>query len=498
MQTALPHSKVIQDDRKNQKRICVILFAVFLVAMLGTMFIPVHPYSYSKTIIERTRDENGKLKQQKVEKLYEGNATLTDIIWRSKTEEGGFVAKELEEQGIPAATNMLSIASAPALLILFTGLTVVFLLMRNDNPVSVLLGVFTCLFGGFEYFSNPLLCLLPQHQIVSIVYLVLAAAFIAYFFYTRKHLGLALHGRGTAYFVKLGKDIVRDKWLYLLLLPGLVYFLVFKYLPMWGIVISFENYVAISGVGGSEWVGLYHFEQFFKSDWMLYLSNTLILSFMSIVFTFPAPIILALMLNEIRHMHYKKLTQTLLYVPHFISIVIVVSITYVIFGSGGLIFNLTRALTGRTIDYLGDPGVFRWMIIGQTIWKETGWGTIIFLAALTNVDTQLYEAAMIDGANRGQRLWHITLPAIRSVVVLMLILRVGSVLNTGYEHLILMANSLNRASSQTLDVFVYENGIKGGQLSYSTAVGLMKSVVSVILVITANKISHMLGEEGLY
>ena len=204
------------------------------------------------------------------------------------------------------------------------------------------------------------------------------------------------------------------------------------------------------------------------------------------------------MLNEVRHMQYKKLTQTLLYVPHFISIVIVVSITYVIFGSGGLSFNLTRALTGRTIDYLGDPGVFRWMIIGQTIWKETGWGTIIFLAALTNVDTQLYEAAMIDGANRGQRLWHITLPAIRSVVVLMLILRVGSVLNTGYEHLILMANSLNRASSQTLDVFVYENGIKGGQLSYSTAVGLMKSIVSVILVISANKISHMLGEEGLY
>ena len=498
MQTAIPHSKASLDDRKKQKRICVILLVVFLVALLGAMFIPVHPYSYTKTTIERTRDENGKLKQQKVEKLFEGNATLTDIIWRSKTEEGKFVAGELEEQGIPAATKLLDVASVPALLILFTGLTVAFLLMRNDNPVSVLLGVFTCVFGAYAYFSNQLLRLLPGHLFFGIIYLALAAAFAAYFIFTRKHLGLALHGRGTAYFVKLGKDIQRDIWLYLLLLPGLVYFLVFKYLPMWGIVISFENYVAISGVGGSEWVGLYHFEQFFRSDWMLYLSNTLILSFMSIIFTFPAPIILALMLNEIRNMHYKKLTQTLLYVPHFISIVIVVSITYVIFGSSGIIFKLTQSLTGQRIEYLGDPGVFRWMIIGQTIWKETGWGTIIFLAALTNVDTQLYEAAMIDGANRGQRLWHITLPAIRSVVVLMLILRIGSVLNTGYEHLILMANSLNRASSQTLDVFVYENGIKGGQLSYSTAVGLMKSVVSVILVITANKISHMLGEEGLY
>ncbi len=498
MQAALTHGKVIQDDREKQKRICVIVLIVFLVALLGAMLIPVYSYNYTKTVIERTRDESGKLKQQKIEKQLKGNSTLMDIIWRSKTEEGEFVANELEAQGIPAATNMLSLASAPALLIFFTGLTVAFLIMRNSNPFSILLGVFTCLFGCFTYFSNALLCLLPLHQAVGIVYLALAAAFIVYFFYTRKHLGWVLHGRGTAYFVKLGKDIVRDKWLYLLLLPGLVYFLVFKYLPMWGIVISFENYVAISGVGGSEWVGLYQFEQFFKSNWLLYLSNTLILSFMSIVFTFPAPIILALMLNEVRHVHYKKLTQTLLYVPHFISIVIVVSITYVIFGSGGLIFNITRTLTGRTIDYLGDPAVFRWMIIGQTIWKETGWGTIIFLAALTNVDTQLYEAAMIDGANRGQRLWHITLPAIRSVVVLMLILRVGSVLNTGYEHLILMANSLNRASSQTLDVFVYENGIKGGQLSYSTAVGLMKSIVSVILVISANKISHMLGEEGLY
>ena len=201
------------------------------------------------------------------------------------------------------------------------------------------------------------------------------------------------------------------------------------------------------------------------------------------------------MLNEIRNMHYKKLTQTLLYMPHFISIVIVVSITYVVFGTDGIMYKLTTQLLGHSIDYLGDPGVFRWMIVGQAIWKETGWGTIIFLAALTNVDTQLYEAAMIDGANRAQRLWHITLPAIRSTIVLLLVLRMGSVLDTGYEHLILMSN---RSVSQTLDVFVYQNGIVNGQLSYTTAVGLMKSLVSVILVVTSNKIAHALGEEGLY
>ena len=301
------------------------------------------------------------------------------------------------------------------------------------------------------------------------------------------------------YWQKLGIDVAKYKWLYIMMIPGIIYFLLFKYLPMWGIIIAFEDYSPFLGPFQSAWKGLYWFQRFFATKkWVTYLSNTLILSLMSIVFTFPAPIILALMLNEIRSMKYKKLTQTLLYMPHFISIVIVVSITYVIFGTDGIIYKLTTQMLGRSIDYLGDPGVFRWMIVGQSIWKETGWGTIIFLAALTNVDTQLYEAAMIDGANRAQRLWHITLPAIRSTIVLMLVLRMGSVLDTGYEHLILMSNALNRSVSQTLDVFVYQNGIVNGQLSYTTAVGLMKSLVSVTLVVSSNKIAHLLGEEGLY
>ena len=293
-------------------------------------------------------------------------------------------------------------------------------------------------------------------------------------------------------------EVKKHPWLYIMLIPGLLYFIIFKYIPMVFLPIAFENYVPFSGMLGSQWVGLKWFEYFFKSSWWRYLSNTLILSVMSIAFTFPAPIILALLLNEMRSLHYKKITQTLLYVPHFISIVIVVSITYVIFGTDGIVYKLTTQLLGHSVDYLGDPKIFRWMIVGQNIWQENGWGTIIFLAALTNVDTQLYEAAMIDGANRAQRLWHITLPAIRSTIVLMLVLRMGSVLDTGYEHLILMANSLNRTVSQTLDVFVYQSGIQNAQYSYASAVGLMKSVVSVVLVVSANKIAHALGEDGLY
>ena len=308
-----------------------------------------------------------------------------------------------------------------------------------------------------------------------------------------------IYGTGKQYWHRLGQDIIRDKWLYLLLLPGVIYFLVFKYLPMWGIVISFENYVPYKGVFGSEWVGLKWFNYFFSNKaWTRYLANTLILSLMNIVFYFPAPIILALLLNEVRSTRYKKLVQTFLYVPHFISIVIVVSITLVMFSSSGIVYKLTEQLLGYPLKYMTDPNLFRGMIIGQTIWKETGWGTIIFLAALTNVDTQLYEAAMVDGAGRLRRLWHITLPAIRSTIVLMLILRMGSMLDTGYDHLILMANSLNRSASQTLDVFVYQQGLQQAQYSYASAVGLMKSVVSVILVVSSNKIAHLLGEQGLY
>ena len=222
----------------------------------------------------------------------------------------------------------------------------------------------------------------------------------------------AVHGTGKQYWRRLGSEVRRDRWLYLLLLPGLIYFIVFKYLPMFGIVIAFENYVPFSGVLGSQWVGLKWFQYFFRFPaWINYLKNTLILSVMNLVFYFPAPIILALLLNEMRNVHYKKTLQTMLYVPHFISIVIVVSITFVMFGTSGIIYKLTEKVLGHTIPYMGSPDTFRWMIIGQTIWKETGWGTIIFLAALTNVDTQLYEAAMVDGAGRFRRLWHITLPA---------------------------------------------------------------------------------------
>ncbi|GHU74295.1 protein LplB [Clostridia bacterium] len=298
---------------------------------------------------------------------------------------------------------------------------------------------------------------------------------------------------------RLRAHIVRDRWLYLLALPGVLYFIVFKYLPMGGVLIAFKEYVPILGVMGSKWVGLKWFNYFFSNPIFTRLfSNTILLSLMNIAFFFPAPIILALLLNELRSPGYKKLVQTFLYIPHFVSIVIVCSITYVMFNTTGIVYKMTQALTGQSVGFLTSPGAFRPMIIGQTIWKETGWGTIIFLAALAGVEPEQYEAAMCDGAGRWRQLWHITLPAIRSTIVLLLVLRMGSVLDTGYEHLLLMANAMNRSVSQTFDVFVYQQGIQSGQFSYATAIGLFKAVISVALVMGSNALAHRLGEPGLY
>ncbi|NMO96545.1 ABC transporter permease [Paenibacillus lemnae] len=292
----------------------------------------------------------------------------------------------------------------------------------------------------------------------------------------------------------------RDKWLYLLLLPGLLYFVVFKYFPMWGILLAFQNYQPFTGFWKSEWVGLEHFRLFFENpEFYMLLRNTLLLSFYNLIFFFPAPIIFALLLNEVRQVFFKRTIQTMIYVPHFISMVIVASLTYVFLTTeGGTVNELIFQYTGDKIQFLSDPSWFRPIIILQTIWKECGWGTIIFLAALAAVDVEQYEAATIDGANRWRQTWHITLPAIRSTIVILLILRMGSVLDNGFEQIYLMLNPLNRSVGEVFDTYVYAMGITQGAFSYSTAVGLFKSVVGVILVLGANWLAKRFGQSGLY
>lgn len=298
---------------------------------------------------------------------------------------------------------------------------------------------------------------------------------------------------------KVLKTIKRDIWLYILLIPGILHYIIFKFAPMWGVLIAFQDYNPYLGFFRSPWVGFKHFIDFFSGpDFVRLFKNTLLISFYNIIFSFPAPIILALLLNELQKQWYKRTIQTLVYVPHFLSWVIIASITYTLFNSTGLVNGIIQSFGYQPKSFLTSPEAFRGMVIGQTIWKETGWGTIIFLAAITGVDPQLYEAAIVDGAGRFKQLYHITLPAIRSTVVIMLVLRMGNVLDNGFDQIFLMSNSLNRNVSEVFDTYVYSLGITRGAFSYSTAVGLFKSVVGIILIFTSNHMAKKFGDSGIF
>lgn len=303
------------------------------------------------------------------------------------------------------------------------------------------------------------------------------------------------------------KRMKRNKWMYLMMLPGILYFIIFKIAPLWGILISMQNYYAGVPFFKAGWVGFDNFIRFFSSNsfWML-LKNTLIISGMNIIFFFPLPILLALLLNEIKAQAYKKSLQTLVYVPHFVSMVVIASITFMLLNEpstetvmGGPIYELIKTINGgEGVSVLSGKQSIYWVLLIQNIWKESGWGTIVFLAALAGVDVEQYEAAIVDGANRFKQLIYITLPSIFSTIVTMFILRMGSVLDTSFEQIILMQNSLNASSTQTFDTYVYDIGRLQGNYGYSTAVGLFKSVVSIICIQSANALAKKVGQSGLF
>lgn len=292
----------------------------------------------------------------------------------------------------------------------------------------------------------------------------------------------------------------KHKLLYLMVLPGLVYFIIFKYFPMGGLVIAFQDYQAFQGIMGSPWVGMKHFIRLFtEPTFFMLLRNTLILFALNIVIFFPLPIILALMLNEVRKLFFKNMIQTIIYIPHFMSWVIIVSISYVFLTvDGGVLNEMIAVLGGEKISFLTSPEWLRTVYIGQVIWKELGWSTIIYLSAITVVDTQLYEAAEMDGAGRLRKTWHVTLPAIRPVIITLLILKIGSTLDLGFEHMYLLLNSLNREVAEIFDTYIYTAGLKNGQLSFSTTVGLFKGVVGLILIMFSNRLAKKFGEDGVY
>src|SRR5690625_335058 len=261
------------------------------------------------------------------------------------------------------------------------------------------------------------------------------------------------------------RNIKKNKMIYLMITPGILYILIYKYVPMYGLIISFQDYKPYLGVSGSEWVGFKHFERLFTSpDFWMILKNTLVLFALQIVIYFPIPIIISLMLNEIRRNYYKRTIQTLIYLPHFMSWVVVVSISYVLLTlDGGIINGILQSLGFKPINFLLDSSWFRPMYIILIIWREAGGGTIILLAAIAAVDPQLYEAAKMDGADRFKQMWHITLPSIKSVIVILLILKIGDVLELGFEHVFLLLNSTNRHVAEIFDTYVYVAGLRQGR-----------------------------------
>ncbi|MDQ0919200.1 putative aldouronate transport system permease protein [Paenibacillus sp. V4I5] len=298
----------------------------------------------------------------------------------------------------------------------------------------------------------------------------------------------------------LMKEFIRDKWLYMMMLPGVAYFLIFKYVPMYGLIMAFQDYKPHLGFMESPWVGFKHFERFFSEpQFGMLFRNTIIIAVYNLVFFFPLPIILSLMMNELRRDRFKRFVQTLIYIPHFVSWVVVVGIFYMLLTTeNGILNELIYAISGKKIAFLLEPEWFRTMIISQSIWKEVGWGTIIFLAALSGVDMQLYEAVRIDGAGRWRQLWHITLPAIRSTIVILMILRLGNFLDSGFEHIFLMITPTNREVGEVFDTYVYTKGLTQAQYSYSAAVGLFKSAIGLVLVLGSNWLAKRFGQEGVY
>jgi len=304
---------------------------------------------------------------------------------------------------------------------------------------------------------------------------------------------------GPGYLGMLRKDFVRNRTVYLMAVPVVAFFLIFYYVPMLGLVISFKRFTPALGVFGSPWVGFKYFEDFFQSYLALrIMRNTILISVLSLIWGFPAPIILALLVNEVRSNTFKRSVQSLTYLPHFISLVVVCGLLLEFSQSGGLFNDIRGWFGAEPVSFFQDPRYFRSFYIGSDIWQEIGWGSIIYLAALSAIDPQLYEAATIDGAGRFRQLRHVTLPSIAPTIVVLLILRLGNLMTVGHEKIILLYNPTIYETADVISTFVYRKGLLDFSWSYGTAVGLFNSVINLALVVTANWISRRVNETSLW
>jgi putative aldouronate transport system permease protein len=292
----------------------------------------------------------------------------------------------------------------------------------------------------------------------------------------------------------------RDFQLYLLVLLPIFYFILFKYVPMSGAVIAFKDFSISKGIWGSQWIGFENFRQLFAmSQFYRAVRNTLLLNVLDICFSFPVPILFAILLNEIRSKWFKKGAQTILYLPHFISWVIISGLVYQMFSTdSGMINNALKTFGLPVVPFLTDKTNWVFVYLGTGIWQSAGWGTIIYLAALTGVNKELYEAAEVDGAGRLKKIWHISLPGIRSTIVVLLILQIGQIMTIGFERPYLMGNMMVMDNADVISTFVYKAGLQSAQFSIATATGLFQAVIGLLFVLSANFIARRFGEQGIW
>lgn len=305
-------------------------------------------------------------------------------------------------------------------------------------------------------------------------------------------------------FSEAWRQIKRDRFLFALAALPLMYFVIFRYLPMVGLVIAFQNYDPFLGIGAmfsmDNFVGFKHFKNFFDSIffWNV-VRNTVLISFYKLLFGFPLPIILALLINEVRITVFQRTVQTISYLPHFFSMVVAAGIVRAMLTpQGGLLNQAVVAFGGEAKAFLTDPALFRSILVTMDVWQQAGWNSIIFLAAMATINPEMYEAAAMDGANRFQRMWYVTIPSISFAIVIILIFRIGGMLDAGFEQILLLYSPSVYSVSDIIDTYVYRAGLIGRQYSFGAAVGLFKSVLALILMYMANKVAHYLGQEGLW
>lgn len=298
----------------------------------------------------------------------------------------------------------------------------------------------------------------------------------------------------------LRSRIRRDRQLYFMLVPVMAYFIIFKYWPMYGVQIAFRQFVATKGISGSQYIGLANFDRFFRSAffWRL-IRNTITINITTLVFSFPAPIILAIMINETTRHRFAKTVQMVTYAPHFLSMTVIVGMMNLLFATqSGIVNILLKKLGLEAIPFLTKANCFLPLYVASGIWQQTGWNSVIYIAAIAGIDYTLYEAAYLDGAGTLQRIWHVTLPCIKPTIVILLIMRMGSMMNVGFEKVFLMSNDLNREMADVISTYVYRIGLAGGDFSYSSAVDLFTSVINFGLLVLVNRISRKLNETSLW